>query len=114
MPVRNTHLLACQSYREMHPAILELAASRSPPASPAGRRHPSAAAAGLDQDLKAVADADDQLAGVAEFAERVGQVVLDLVAEDPAGGDVVAVAEPAGEAENLKLGQPSPAIRAGD
>ena len=56
----------------------------------------------LDQHLKAVADAQDQLAGGLELGQRVGQVVLDLVAQDPAGRHVVAVAEPAGHAEDLE------------
>ena len=68
----------------------------------------------LDQDLKAVADAEDQLAGRVELVQAVGQVMANLIAEDPAGGDVVAVAEPARQAENLKVGQQSRAIRAGD
>ena len=68
----------------------------------------------LQQDLKAVADAEDQLAGVAERGERVGQVMPNLIAEDAAGGDVVAVAEAAGEAEDLELGEPAAALRAGD
>ena len=36
--------------------------------------------------------------------QRVGQVVLHLIAQDPPGRDVVAVAEPAGDAEHLKIG----------
>ena len=36
--------------------------------------------------------------------ERVGQVMLNLVAEDAAGRDVVAVAESAGDAQDLKVG----------
>ena len=59
--------------------------------------------AALDEHLKAVADAEDQLAGVAKRGERVGQVMPQLVAEDAARGQVVAVAEPAGEAEDLEL-----------
>ena len=37
--------------------------------------------------------------------QAVGQVMPNLIAQDAAGRDVVAVAEPAGQAENLKLGQ---------
>src|SRR5207248_752698 len=57
----------------------------------------------LDQHLKAVADSDDRLARVDEVANRVAQVMHDLVGEDATCGDVVAVTESAGDGENLKL-----------
>jgi hypothetical protein len=58
---------------------------------------------GFNQDLKSVADADDGFAGFDETAEGVAEVVDELVGEDFAGGDVVAVAESAGEGEDFKL-----------
>ncbi len=55
----------------------------------------------LHQHLKAIADADDRFAGVDKRPQRVGQVMAELIREDSAGVDVVAVAEPAGEGEHL-------------
>ena len=61
----------------------------------------------LDHHLKTVADAEDQLAVGLEVGPGVGQVMLDLVGQDAAGGHVVAVAESARQAENLEsLEQP--------
>ena len=103
MPERKTHLLPAT--REANPAIFEFAGVV------AGERGGGAGGVageqqvGLDQDLEAVADAEDQLAGVAERLQCVGQMMADLVAEDAAGGDVVAVAEAAGEAEDLEVGE---------
>jgi hypothetical protein len=58
--------------------------------------------AGFDQDLKAIADADDRLAILDELTQGVGEVVNKLVGKDPAGGDVVAVAEAAGDGQELE------------
>lgn len=55
----------------------------------------------LDEHLKAVADAEDQLAGVAKRGERIGEMVLELVAVNAPGRKIVAVAEPARQAEDL-------------
>src|SRR5208282_6333239 len=52
---------------------------------------------GFDQDLEAVADSDDRFSGFDETAEIVGKMVDDLIGKDFSGGDVVAVAEAAGE-----------------
>ena len=60
--------------------------------------------AGFDEDLEAVADAEDDFAVGDELAERGAEVVDELVGEDFAGGDVVAVGEAAGEAEDLEVG----------
>src|SRR5262249_958586 len=49
--------------------------------------------AGLEQGLKAVADAQDELVGVAKAAQGVAEEVGELVGEDLAGRDVVAVGE---------------------
>ena len=97
----------------MHPAILELAALVERQrgdrlVGSIGQEH-----AALDQNLKAVADAQDQLAGGFEGLQRIAQVMAHLVAEDAAGTDVVAVAEAAGDAENLVLGRPAAGFRAG-
>jgi hypothetical protein len=67
---------------------------------------------GLDQHLKAVANADHRLLGVDELAQRLAQVVGDLVGEDLASGNVVAVAEPAGDGEDLVNRAASPGFRA--
>ena len=58
---------------------------------------------GLNQNLESVADADDGFTGFDESAEGVAEVVDELVGEDFAGGDVVAVAKAAGEGEDFKL-----------
>jgi hypothetical protein len=55
----------------------------------------------LDQHLEPVADADHRPARLDEAAQRVRQVVRDLVGEDAPGGDVVAIAEAAGDGEQL-------------
>jgi hypothetical protein len=60
---------------------------------------------GLYQDLKSVADSDDRFAGVDEAANGITEVVDDLIGEDFAGGDVVAVAEAAGENEDLTIAE---------
>jgi hypothetical protein len=98
------HALSARRH-EPHPAILKFSrlVCRE-------RRHGSCRIAGeqqlrLEQNLKAVADAEDQFACVAESLQHIGQVVANLVAEDPAGRDVVAVAETAREAEDLKVGR---------
>src|SRR6185503_11411044 len=59
--------------------------------------------AGLDENLKAVADAEDQLAGVFEFLYHGSQVMSNLVAQNATRGDVVPIAEPARQAEDLKV-----------
>ena len=68
---------------------------------------------GLEQHLEAVADAEDQLLGVAELAEGVAEEVRELVGEDLAGGDVVAVGEAAGDDEDLVLLQQRRGSRGG-
>jgi len=66
-------------------------------------RHGTGEEAGFDEDLEAVADAEDEVAIVDELAEGGAEVVDELVGEDFAGGDVVAVGEAAGEGEDLEL-----------
>src|SRR5262249_8799657 len=56
---------------------------------------------GLEQNLKAVTDAEDELLVVAEATQRVAEETGQLVGEDLAGGDVVAVGEPARDGEDL-------------
>ena len=58
---------------------------------------------GFHEDLKAIADPQDQLAGLLEFTHRAGQMLPDLTPQDAAGPQVVPIAEPAGQAENLKI-----------
>src|SRR5439155_12345823 len=60
---------------------------------------------GFDEDLKAVADANDGFAGFDEAMQRLGEVLGDLIGEDSAGGDVVAIGEPAGDGEELKIAE---------
>lgn len=56
----------------------------------------------LDENLEAVADTKDQLAGVTEVVDRVEKTTANLRRENASSGDIVAVAEPAGEAHNLE------------
>ncbi len=101
------------------PAKEDALRSRAPPAAPSGPRtcpnrsrssvaggpcsgSGSSRSARLDQHLEPVADAQDQLAGVLESRQALGQMVLDLVGQDASGGHVVAVAETAGDAEDLE------------
>ena len=58
---------------------------------------------GFDQNLESVADSDDGFAGLDEAAYGVAEVMGDLIGQDFAGGDVVAVAESAGESEDLAI-----------
>ena len=55
----------------------------------------------FQQNLKTVADAQHQFAGVTKVLKRLDQVVANLAGDDASGGDVVAVAEAAGQAQNL-------------
>src|SRR5436309_1558313 len=57
--------------------------------------------AGFDEDLEAVADAEDEFSVFDELCEGFFEVVDDLVGEDFSGGDVVAVGEASGDAEDL-------------
>src|SRR5687768_5725520 len=61
--------------------------------------------AALDEDLKAVADAEDELAGGFEVLQSLGQMVANLVAENPSGGHIISVTEAAGDAEDLGGGE---------
>ena len=70
--------------------------------------------AGTDQNLKAVADAEDQFAGRLELDQRFLQVMANLIAEDSSRRDVVAVAEAAGQAEDLVLTRQATDSRAAD
>ena len=55
-----------------------------------------------DQDLEAVADPQDQAAAVVEPAEGVAQDGPEPGGEDPAGAEVVAVGEAAGDGQDLE------------
>jgi len=70
--------------------------------SRAGRAGQEAA---LDEHLEPVADAQDQPVGGQELLDHVGQVMDQLVGEDFAGGDVVAVTETTGDRQNLVIRQ---------
>ncbi len=59
----------------------------------------------LHQHLKAVANAEHQLAGGAKLLERIGQLEPQLVPQNAARGDVIAIAEAAGKTEDLKLAE---------
>ncbi len=59
------------------------------------------------KDLETIADSDHRLALLDEPVKRIRQVVDDLIRKDPPGGDIVAVAEPAGDREKLELIQHS-------
>ena len=58
---------------------------------------------GLDEDLESVADAQHEFTGIAEFLQLVRQIVEQLAGKNASGGNIVAVAESAGEAEDLKF-----------
>ena len=59
--------------------------------------------AGFDQDLESVADTNGGFSFFDKSAQDVAEVVDELVGEDFSGGDVVAVAEPAGDGEQLEF-----------
>ena len=57
----------------------------------------------FEQHLEPVADAEDEFARVAELADRIGEEMLELAREDFPGRDIVAVAEPARQDQDLRL-----------
>ena len=69
-----------------------------------GRADPGRARqqARLDEDLEAVADPQDQAVALAEPAEGVAQDGPQPGRQDPAGAEVVAVGEAAGEGQDLE------------
>src|SRR5262249_22291653 len=60
---------------------------------------------GLHKYLESIADANDRLAALEKLADRLAQVMGDLIGKYATRGDVVAVAEASGDRENLKVGQ---------
>ena len=74
-----------------------------------GARHPAASRdvarqqVRLHQHLKSVADPDDRLSRRDELGQGIAKMVGQLVRQDLARGDVIAVAEPAGDRQNLRL-----------
>ncbi|MBV8231007.1 MAG: hypothetical protein JO329_13550 [Planctomycetaceae bacterium] len=58
--------------------------------------------AGADQDLEPVADAQDQPAPCVQAVQRVLEGDAQPRGEDPAGSQVVAVGEPAGDGQDLE------------
>lgn len=63
------------------------------------------------ENLKAVADPEDESAALDEGAEMVAEVMVELIREELAAGDVVAVTKAAGDGEELVAGE---GIRRGD
>lgn len=59
----------------------------------------------MDEDLEAIADAQDKLTGVDKAVQVVEEVSPKLSGENPSCGDVVAVAEAAGNGEHLVIPQ---------
>ena len=57
----------------------------------------------LDQNLKAIANAEDAAAAFDEFAERFDQVEQNALPQNLPRGDIVAVAEPAGDGNDLHV-----------
>ena len=57
--------------------------------------------AAFGQDLKSVADAEHEMAAVNEPPQHVAEMMAELVGQDLAGRDVVAVGEPTGNREHL-------------
>lgn len=54
-----------------------------------------------DENLEAVADPEDESAALDEGAELVAEMMIELIRKELAAGDVVAVAEAAGDGEEL-------------
>ena len=102
MPRRNTQCCAsatsCTQRSSNLPESFQVNVAGGPVLRIVRQQH-----AGLDEDLKSVADSQDELLGGLEGLERVLQVMPDLVGQNPPGGDVVTVAEPAGQAQHLVL-----------
>ena len=61
-----------------------------------GDEHPR-----LHEHLEAVADPEHETTAVAEAGEEIAEPGLQFEGEDPSAGDVVAVGEAAGDAEDL-------------
>ncbi len=83
------------------PSATRTGPSRCASGSPA-RGRAAGQEPGLDQDLEAVADPQDQAAPVVEPAEGVAEDGPQPGREDPAGAEVVAVREAAGERQDLE------------
>jgi hypothetical protein len=60
---------------------------------------------GLDQNLKAIADSNDRFARGDEIKQAIAQMLRDLVGEDSASGNVVAITKPAGDGQGLVVAQ---------
>lgn len=59
----------------------------------------------FEQDLESVADAEDELVLLEEVGDGLAEVSPQLAAEHDPGSHVVAVAEPARDAEDLVVGE---------
>ena len=92
---------------EIDPAVFEFAAVVVGEGGLGGRLGGFGGAIGVGQEsgfyqyLETVADADDEFVGGDEFFDGGAEVMHELVGKDFAGGDVVAVAEAAGQGEYL-------------
>ena len=58
---------------------------------------------GFNQCLKAIADTENQLSVISELPQFIQQVMLDLQRQHLSGADIVTVAEPAGDAEDVMV-----------
>ena len=92
---------------DMHPAAEEPAAIVVGQCAALASHSPDTAGQQIrfDEHLKSVADPQDRLAGRDELVERLGEAMGDSIGENAAGGDVVAVAESAGNREQLVIVQ---------
>ena len=89
---------------QMNPAIDEHAGRVVGEACPgSARSRIGEQEARLQEHLKAVADAEDEAAAIAKCREAVGEPRPQFQRKDPSAGDVVAVGEAAGDAEDLKV-----------
>ena len=88
---------------QMYPAVFKL--SRIVPGQRGGWHSVDVVQqeARLDQDLKAIADTKNQLLRSFELVKRVLQMVADLIGQDSARSNVVAIGKTARKTENLKL-----------
>jgi len=60
---------------------------------------------GFEDGLEAIADAEDQFVGREELTDGIVELSAKLAGEDNSGSEVITVAEAAGNAEDLKIGE---------
>ena len=68
-------------------------------------RHGAGKQSGLHQRLKSIADSDDKLAVPDPLPQRIAQMAQQLIGQNFAAGDVIAIRKTAGNGENLVIRQ---------